>query len=189
MRGKRGQCFRHGRNERNIPAYAGKTLLAWKCPNTWTEHPRVCGENDAEVGLVAVTGGTSPRMRGKPCAQAKFRWWHRNIPAYAGKTNHPQPAANSAKEHPRVCGENSTPNGHVPIFGGTSPRMRGKLPRSAVPPLGRRNIPAYAGKTQLGTSAAATEAEHPRVCGENSSAGILKFLAYGTSPRMRGKPS
>ena len=51
--------------------------------------------------------------------------------------------------------------------GGTSPRMRGKPPRSLSP---MRQAP-----------------EHPRVCGENLVPVISSTSTYGTSPRMRGK--
>ena len=46
MRGKRSERLGHGRNQRNIPAYAGKT-------------------SQVIEGEYQVTG-TSPRMRGKP---------------------------------------------------------------------------------------------------------------------------
>ena len=70
---------------------------------------------------------------------------------------------------------------------GTSPRARGKLPRSAAPPLGMRNIPACAGKTLLNTQKCWFSPEHPRVRGENVSSHGGVVLATGTSPRARGK--
>ena len=50
-----------------------------------------------------------------------------------------------------------------------------------------RNIPAYAGKTAAGDADSDYWQEHPRVCGENSTAPNSKALSAGTSPRMRGK--
>ena len=52
-----------------------------------TEHPRVCGENVADVAGAVVAEGTSPRMRGKHFQRQILRTVLRNIPAYAGKTN------------------------------------------------------------------------------------------------------
>ena len=70
---------------------------------------------------------------------------------------------------------------------GTSPRMRGKRVSANKRSLDSRNIPAYAGKTHGGKTRPARPAEHPRVCGENSSLAFLMVPASGTSPRMRGK--
>ena len=53
----------------------------------------------------------------------------------------------------------------------------------------RRNIPAYAGKTQAHNRCTQACAEHPRVCGENDSGFECVVGHGGTSPRMRGKPS
>ena len=91
--------------------------------------------------------GTSPRMRGKrtlPVLRAK---WHRNIPAYAGKTIIPYLGRVKNSEHPRVCGENCLLMRLFLSLGGTSPRMRGKLITLQLQPSQVRNIPAYAGKT------------------------------------------
>ena len=51
--------------ERNIPAYAGKTTKALSISICRPEHPRVCGENLKAVAMVPFPAGTSPRMRGK----------------------------------------------------------------------------------------------------------------------------
>ena len=52
-----------------------------------------------------------------------------------------------------------------------------------------RNIPAYAGKTYASGVACQVAQEHPRVCGENVNMHKQAFVAKGTSPRMRGKPT
>ena len=86
MRGKPRLCtiadFRVG----NIPAYAGKTRFRRCVSGRNPEHPRVCGENFAAYSRASQAGGTSPRMRGKPCHPAGRPDETRNIPAYAGKT-------------------------------------------------------------------------------------------------------
>ena len=53
-----------------------------------------------------ATGGTSPRMRGKPIDDKEHDIELGNIPAYAGKTDWLSASTLSKKEHPRVCGEN-----------------------------------------------------------------------------------
>ena len=45
--------------------------------------------------------------------------------------------------------------------------MRGKLPAGRGRKIGKRNIPAYAGKTLSGPYPPGSVQEHPRVCGEN----------------------
>ena len=107
-------------------------------------------------------------MRGKQAHRGIYSEKHRNIPAYAGKTRRRQSVASSSKEHPRVCGENSSDLDIQGIPPGTSPRMRGKRQRL--------------------TTIRLAKPEHPRVCGENGGLPRPVGDQSGTSPRMRGKP-
>ena len=66
--------------------------------------------------------------------------------------------------------------------------MRGKLLISVMQWRGKRNIPAYAGKTIPKPPTPYGTQEHPRVCGENGGTGVIFGGSWGTSPRMRGKP-
>ena len=87
-------------------------------------------------------------MRGKlygASRREKKRW---NIPAYAGKTIADFEIWLCTTEHPRVCGENVPAAANPPVAAGTSPRMRGKPTPGRRLVSTRRNIPAYAGKTQ-----------------------------------------
>mgnify|MGYP000867627212 CR=1 FL=1 len=70
---------------------------------------------------------------------------------------------------------------------GTSPRMRGKQMHQRAREGLLRNIPAYAGKTDVEDDCLARVTEHPRVCGENPKMPDEKIQDAGTSPRMRGK--
>ena len=65
--------------------------------------------------------------------------------------------------------------------------MRGKLGVRDDDLWRRRNIPAYAGKTQRRRCDRLCPSEHPRVCGENSNSPASMVISIGTSPRMRGK--
>ena len=106
MRGKRS-CFHRGTEfDRNIPAYAGKTITHMLHSSLKTEHPRVCGENPININNHARLSGTSPRMRGKRVGWLSSGWGVRNIPAYAGKTQSQVSGCGGQGEHPRVCGEN-----------------------------------------------------------------------------------
>ena len=172
---------------RNIPAYAGKTMIPHAAKSLGQEHPRVCGENSADFGGCRGRSGTSPRMRGKPGHHRSLGPPPRNIPAYAGKTCAAAIFRHSSAEHPRVCGENASQPGNFDSMAGTSPRMRGKPACTQLPTSCTRNIPAYAGKTILLSSRNKTLPEHPRVCGENLWNIYYGPTKFGTSPRMRGK--
>ena len=65
--------------------------------------------------------------------------------------------------------------------------MRGKLIIFSKKAINPRNIPAYAGKTDMSFSHDGLLSEHPRVCGENRESVHLVGDLFGTSPRMRGK--
>ena len=135
---------------RNIPAYAGKTIMLGRIPCSTSEHPCVCGENFRPVEGEKSAKGTSPRMRGKRRVLHLNPPNRRNIPAYAGKPAAPPPSAAHDSEHPRVCGENRRHYACRPSSGGTSPRMRGKHQGDEEGGKNFRNIPAYAGKTGIG---------------------------------------
>ena len=108
-------------------------------------------------------------MRGKLDSQNNVHVDHRNIPVYAGKTHHPSTGTSRRAEHPRVCGENAETGLESPEITGTSPRMRGKHPKFLKSSALLRNIPAYAGKTEV-------------------SKAYMLFM-QGTSPHTRGKPA
>ena len=107
-------------------------------------------------------------MRGKLMPDTKGFAQKRNIPAYAGKTDWGTATDSPLTEHPRVCGENGATRQSPPRGFGTSPRMRGKPNHSMQAASNSRNIPAYAGKTNLIFFQTHSDPEHPRVCGENA---------------------
>ena len=111
----------------------------------------------------------------------------RNIPAHAGKTNSSSPPTAAAKEHPRARGENAEGKGPAGLYGGTSPRTRGKRPFEGEQVGFSRNIPAHAGKTRQRRKPGQYRQEHPRARGENHQRVSLGQPTTGTSPRTRGK--
>ena len=167
MRGKRHYRYQSELSLRNIPAYAGKTGALRIVVKRWKEHPRVCGENNRLNTNAVNAPGTSPRMRGKRFGARHGMFLSRNIPAYAGKTDGSTLHPGRGQEHPRVCGENSSVFTEGFSSAGTSPRMRGKRTLTNNYMLCVRNIPAYAGKTDMFLSYIFCGGEHPRVCGEN----------------------
>ena len=67
--------------------------------------------------------------------------------------------------------------------------MRGKRIGMAVDAIGNRIIPAHAGQTRCERCRRYGRADHPRACGANRRCAMVRQLAYGSSPRMRGKLS
>ena len=111
------------------------------------------------------------------------------IPAYAGNTFVVASAADSAGDHPRVCGEHANSTEADAKGLGSSPRMRGtptifnsRSDRTGI-------IPAYAGNTDWTVYDPVRHGDHPRVCGEHSHELEHVVALQGSSPRMRGTHS
>ena len=170
-----------------IPACAGKTAWASRgsCPPR--AHPRVCGENSLRWALIVPRAGSSPRVRGKLKGSSPLARGTGLIPACAGKTRMLMRRPPSPTAHPRVCGENQDVDAQAPLPDGSSPRVRGKLPRPRPGRRSRRLIPACAGKTRRRRACRRVRRAHPRVCGENRDAIRLFHSVSGSSPRVRGK--
>ena len=147
------------------------------------------GENSHFPCARPEYSGTSPRARGKLRSEKVAKTAVRNIPACAGKTGKPAPSSKLVQEHPRVRGENSTITSFTCLITGTSPRARGKQPKSVSMENLIRNIPACAGKTLRYCFRGRICQEHPRVRGENVLNMITHTFKDGTSPRARGKPA
>ena len=109
------------------------------------------------------------------------------IPAHAGKTGGGNELPGRAGAHPRACGENGRRAKDQPFTAGSSPRMRGKHPKSQALHGSARLIPAHAGKTNVAPFGAFWWKAHPRACGENGSFHLCFETLKGSSPRMRGK--
>ena len=132
--------------------------------------------------------GSSPRVRGKLSHGLVEETADRIIPASAGQTGELCWLLLVAPDHPRECGANTAgqPNPYGLI--GSSPRVRGKRPRSGDVSAVGRIIPASAGQTPLDASLLAVSSDHPRECGANRLEGHDVDPRRGSSPRVRGKP-
>ena len=187
MRGKprAGRILRTGC--RIIPAHAGQTGNVTPACRSATDHPRACGANYCSAISANHVPGSSPRMRGKPKADAGDVETRRIIPAHAGQTrfhSHPEPFP---PDHPRACGANSRFLLFISSSSGSSPRMRGKLSAELESLRTERIIPAHAGQTRPARRTTPKETDHPRACGANDHDNDVAALDGGSSPRMRGK--
>ena len=197
---------------RFIPACAGNTDTASFAATANAVHPRVCGEHRSARRREGVDGGSSPRVRGtqRPIQDALRR--QRFIPACAGNTAPPAPAASPKSVHPRVCGEHIGQSAESRRVRGSSPRVRGtRLGGAAAAAAGAgagssprvrgtlsdgikriyqgRFIPACAGNTLALPASPRTFPVHPRVCGEHCWWRSRRRERAGSSPRVRGTRS
>ena len=93
------------------------------------------------------------------------------------------------KDHPRACGANVRGARYAVLRDGSSPRVRGKP--GGDPPVGHqlRIIPARAGQTPACSHCRRTFPDHPRACGANLLLNSVSSRLFGSSPRVRGKPT
>ena len=186
VRGTRRQNSPRWRCRRIIPACAGNAQH-WRITSfRRADHPRVCGERALALCVAALAGGSSPRVRGTQVADFSGTFEQRIIPACAGNASTQVTIAATDADHPRVCGERAHDIPHTDAARGSSPRVRGTHRRSDDYSLEQRIIPACAGNAFLALTSSIMLTDHPRVCGERSSAFQPVRSAAGSSPRVRG---
>ncbi len=187
VRGKRARDARYTAGRRCIPACAGE---ARRCRRAWSAsavHPRVCGGSTRRTATMRLNSGASPRVRGKPQAQAQVRAASRCIPACAGEAPRRPVSCLGCAVHPRVCGGSCCWMRPAWTRRGASPRVRGKRRQ---PPGGcgaSGCIPACAGEARRCRRAWSASAVHPRVCGGSHTTMRTPAREMGASPRVRGK--
>mgnify|MGYP006999392034 CR=1 FL=1 len=127
-------------------------------------------------------------MRGKPGACSPAISTPGITPAGAGKTGFFFFAFALLEDHPRRCGENFNRFQCFKFHIGSPPQVRGKQVRQAHSGWRNRITPAGAGKTASIAVLIASRTDHPRRCGENNAAMVMKPGAPGSPPQVRGKP-
>ena len=128
-------------------------------------------------------------MRGKPGACSPAISTPGITPAGAGKTGFFFFAFALLEDHPRRCGENFNRFQCFKFHIGSPPQVRGKQVRQAHSGWRNRITPAGAGKTASIAVLIASRTDHPRRCGENNAAMVMKPGAPGSPPQVRGKPA
>ena len=118
------------------------------------------------VQSFASSGGSPPRARGAPAGGAARVHGVRIIPACAGRT----------KIAVKVTALNY----------GSPPRVRGALQRRVRRPDLGRITPACAGRSGHSRVPTGGTADHPRVCGEETSTEAGRTARDGSPPRVRG---
>ena len=186
-RGKRPPPRCRLRNDRLIPAHAGKTPLRRRRQGPGAAHPRSRGENNIEAIADQAYIGSSPLTRGKRHHAHEVRQRGRLIPAHAGKTQEFNQAILDLGAHPRSRGENWKLTWRQPPRRGSSPLTRGEQCCRYGDRYPSRLIPAHAGKTLVADTAQVAGTAHPRSRGENSIDQLAGKTNEGSSPLTRGK--
>ena len=128
-------------------------------------------------------------MRGKPANTSLIISSGRITPAGAGKTVLGYLTTFPSTDHPRRCGENSSPCSKRLQASGSPPQVRGKRQKEIARAVHGRITPAGAGKTHDYAEARYWRRDHPRRCGENKPIWDIAFLTIGSPPQVRGKRS
>ncbi|RYM92971.1 hypothetical protein PG2011B_1426 [Bifidobacterium animalis subsp. lactis] len=185
----RGTC-RTGRQSTTaggiIPALAGNITPGGLPGCVPRDHPRACGEHWTLCGILSLTLGSSPRLRGtsdyRPCAALQSGI----IPALAGNICARRYANRTCRDHPRACGEHHANKGKTAGQGGSSPRLRGTLDAVRNPLAHAGIIPALAGNMCMPLLMMVSFRDHPRACGEHPYKNPILNHTAGSSPRLRG---
>ena len=186
VRGTRCLRLGFGRVLRFIPACAGNTVIRLAINERPPVHPRLCGEHLEAFGARVQEYGSSPPVRGTPTLESHVWGDQRFIPACAGNTRQTQHEITSATVHPRLCGEHMAMGHRVAAKCGSSPPVRGTLPRYSWRFPFNRFIPACAGNTGPCAAVGALVPVHPRLCGEHRKRQPAGMTGCGSSPPVRG---
>ena len=112
------------------PACAGNRNCFSFFPLAFGDHPRVCGEQFKGTIHIRKNIGSPPRVRGTVPEVFPKSSRSRITPACAGNRNQGNFSKNRHQDHPRVCGEQSSPSMIMMLSWGSPPRVRGTVENS-----------------------------------------------------------
>ena len=187
VRGRRGRRSVEVRGHGLIPAGAGQTRDKHGQAGALGAHPRGCGADGSRSRVRRVSGGSSPRVRGRHCRLLIGRWFRGLIPAGAGQTARWITEPGVVTAHPRGCGADVTSGAATPGVSGSSPRVRGRHPSFSAYFEFSGLIPAGAGQTGLRTCIPRRRRAHPRGCGADSCWRLPRVERDGLIPAGAGQ--
>ena len=112
---------------RITPACAGNSIVPQKSPSGSEDHPRVCGEQHIQKQTQIFEQGSPPRMRGTETSPNPCSTGYRITPACAGNSIYLFFLTLLLRDHPRVCGEQTTRSAWTDSISGSPPRVRGTV--------------------------------------------------------------
>ena len=146
----------------------------------------MCGEQAVFPRLPRSSPGSSPRVRGTELPDFAEGQPFGIIPACAGNRETLAQKQKGARDHPRVCGEQSISCRYRHSKPGSSPRVRGTGILRLLLVITWGIIPACAGNSLPQAPVSPSQRDHPRVCGEQSREPKGSLFGLGSSPRVRG---
>ena len=155
-----------GRGGRIGPACAGKRPDNHGQWLAHRDHPRMCGEKQTTRCCRSCETGSPPHVRGKVSSAFAYGKQSWITPACAGKSLGTAGTAESAGDHPRMCGEKPHIYSRRSPPAGSPPHVRGKGFDYYWPVFAHRITPACAGKSSPDKDSGPERQDHPRMCGE-----------------------
>ena len=150
------------------------------------DHPRLRGEQKWKQRKGPPREGSPPLARGTallpPLAAASFRI----TPACAGNRSVLLIPVASARDHPRLRGEQSTSTDFSGHIRGSPPLARGTVKPMKNKSIERRITPACAGNSHLPCRNRSHRRDHPRLRGEQQSRDLSVPQGRGSPPLARG---
>ena len=146
----------------------------------------MCGEQPLRPYSPRRSPGSPPRVRGTDLPRLIQLAVFGITPACAGNSVRDAFAPAAKKDHPRVCGEQSTKDDIHLVFEGSPPRVRGTVGSCRQRGFGHGITPACAGNRGEDGYQPHVAEDHPRVCGEQVSASNILQDIGGSPPRVRG---
>ena len=186
VRGARSGLVRGSVSPGIIPACAGSTDSHCRPQDSSRDHPRMCGEHHGLYYSYVDKWGSSPHVRGALGVTTGVVAMIGIIPACAGSTRTPLMTRCMIRDHPRMCGEHCSSSANRSASPGSSPHVRGALPRNTAEFQCRGIIPACAGSTETVARRAERQWDHPRMCGEHVYTADDVVHSKGSSPHVRG---
>ena len=186
VRGTEGRFLPSKTTTRITPACAGNSVSPRSKPFVLKDHPRVCGEQLVPANISSHFVGSPPRVRGTVASAGNQSSNLRITPACAGNRIQFAHRNDHTKDHPRVCGEQTTRPWTMRATKGSPPRVRGTDEAEEVHTSKEGITPACAGNRYLTKPRYLLSWDHPRVCGEQVENAWLDMPAAGSPPRVRG---
>ncbi len=146
------------------------------------------GDNSFKADRMISSAGSPPHARGQPMGEECRTGGSRFTPACAGTTVHPLGVGAEASVHPRMRGDNYPWRRLERASSGSPPHARGQRSKKTREEFLLRFTPACAGTTTVAKSGWRLHSVHPRMRGDNRSAGLTVSAHDGSPPHARGQP-
>ena len=155
-------------------------------PPARRDHPRLRGEQRQAPLQSIFSLGSPPLARG---TEPRYSFWLVSAgitPACAGNSEPAIKTTSSAKDHPRLRGEQEISAADFSYFSGSPPLARGTV-STCIEDLDEVRItPACAGNSSCIILAVLPLRDHPRLRGEQQYLAILITRLIGSPPLARG---